>query len=109
MFRRDYGLGRKKKSEDYDFSDIFEGSNYQPSEEYMSNIFTLKWKDLLGAAVSGALVEALGYIAKLTPAEALHMDWHQITGIAIIAMATSLLKSFMTNSEGKFLGAVKVK
>ncbi len=73
----------------------------------MSNIFKLNWSDVAGAVTSAVVVAVLGYIATLT--DILAIDPGQILSIAILTAITSLAKALTTDSEGKLLGAVKVK
>jgi len=73
----------------------------------MSNIFTLNWKDMLGAVVSAVLSAVLGYVGNLTDIATLNL--HQILSIAVIVGATSLLKALTTTNKGNFAGVVPVK
>jgi len=73
----------------------------------MSNIFTLNWKDVLGAVVSSVLSAVLGYVGNLTDLSSLNI--HQILSIAVIVGATSLLKALTTDYKGEFAGVIPVK
>ncbi len=73
----------------------------------MSNIFSLNFKEVLGAVVSGVIVAVLGYIASLT--SIFSIDPSQVLNIAVLTAVTSLLKAFGTDSSGKFLGGMPVK
>jgi len=73
----------------------------------MSKIFTLNFKDVLGAVVSSVLSAVLGHVGNLTDISALNFS--QIISIAIIVGATSLLKALTTDHKGEFAGVVPIK
>lgn len=72
-----------------------------------SNIFKLNLKDLSGAVLSGVIMSVLGYLGSLT--SIYNVDWASLLNLAVLAAITSLLKSFGTTEDGKFLGGVQVK
>lgn len=74
----------------------------------MSSIFTLNWKDVLGALVSAGLVAMLGYFLEHYNTIAFFVN-HPLVTVGALAAAGSLLKSLLTTKEGKFAGAVPVK
>lgn len=97
MFRRTYGLEVKNREK-----------NYQLDEEIdMNGIFSLAWKDVLGAIVSTVLVTVIGYI--LSVGDIFAIDPKQVINIAVLAGLGSLVKSLGTDKNGKFAGAIKVK
>ena len=73
----------------------------------MSKIFTLNWKDVLGAVVSSVLSAVLGYVGNLTDISSLNL--HQILSIAVIVGASSLLNALTTDHKGEFAGVIPVK
>lgn len=73
----------------------------------MSNIFTLNWKQVLGALVSGVIVAVLGYLLKVGDVWAISTP--AIINVAVMTGATSLLKAFGSDSTGSFLGIVPTK
>lgn len=73
----------------------------------MSSIFSLKWKDVVGALVSAVIVGILGYL--LSVGDVFKLDYHSIVNIAVMTGATSLLKALLTNSQGNFVGVLPVK
>lgn len=72
----------------------------------MSNIFNVSWKDVMGACFSTVIVAVFSYIVSI--ADVWAISFHTIVNIAVIAGIGSLLKSFLTTSEGKIAG-VQVK
>ncbi len=73
----------------------------------MSNLLSVNWKDVGGAVLSAVIVAVLGYLGSLT--NVFEADLSQILNIALLTGITSLLKSFGTGSDGKFLGGLQVK
>lgn len=72
-----------------------------------SNLFNVNIKDITGAVISGVIVAVLGYIG--SSADIFSLDWGAILNVAVLAMVSSLVKSFATNSDGKFGGIIQVK
>ena len=68
----------------------------------MSNIFSLNLKDVISSVISGGIVALLTFIGQ--SASIFAIDWQQALSITVLAMVASLLKSFGTTTEGKFLG-----
>jgi hypothetical protein len=94
---------------DFEDLDLIERSeDYKPikDNDMSSSIFTLNWKNVLGATVSAILSAVLVYLSNLVDIS--NLNWHQVLGIAITVGATSLLKNFLTTSDGT-VGGVPVK
>ena len=72
-----------------------------------SNLFNLNLKDVAGAILSAVIVGALGYLQSV--ASIYEIDLNALLNIVVLTGITSLLKSIGTDSDGKFLGNVKVK
>lgn len=72
-----------------------------------SNIFSLKWKDILGALISTVLVALIGYVMQV--GDVFKLDWHTIINTAVMAGLGSLLKALLTDSNGNFVGVLPVK
>lgn len=70
-------------------------------------IFGLKGYEYISAIVSAVLVAVIGYI--LSVGDVFHLDWKQLLNMSIMTALASLLKVLMTNDNGKFVGAIKVK
>lgn len=73
-----------------------------------SNIFTLNWKNLIGAIVSAALVAVITYIIDNPNSIALLTN-HPILSTGVLAGAASLLKALLTDSSGNLAGVLPVK
>lgn len=73
----------------------------------MSNIFTLNWKNVLGAVASGVLIAVLTYVVSLT--DIFTINFHTLISVAVLACATSLLKNLLTDSSGNLAGVIPVK
>lgn len=73
----------------------------------MSNIFTLNWKNVLGAVASAVIVAVLMYLASLTDIG--QISGHAILNTSVFTAVASLLKAFLTDSSGKLGGAIPVK
>lgn len=74
---------------------------------YTSNIFKLNWRDVIGAVVSAVIVAVLGYVISVGDFWAL--SFNSIVNIAGLTTCASLLKSFLTDKGGDFLGGIPVK
>ncbi len=72
-----------------------------------STIFTVNWKDVGGAVVSGVIVAVLAYLSSVTDITSISAG--QVLNVAVLAAIASLAKSFTTDSNGKLLGAFRVK
>ncbi len=72
-----------------------------------SNIFNLNWRDLVSAVVSGVLMATSAYISSL--ADIFTVNFHQLLSIALGTGLVSLMKAFLTTSQGQFVGAIKIK
>lgn len=73
----------------------------------MSSIFTINYKNLIGAVVSGVIVAVLSYLVSIT--DVWTISWHTLINIAVLTAFSSLLKAFMTNENGDFASVVPVK
>lgn len=73
-----------------------------------SNLFTLNWKNVIGAIVSAALVAVITYVIDNPNSIAL-LTSHPILSTGVLAGAASLLKALLTDSSGQFVGALPVK
>lgn len=73
----------------------------------MNNIFTLNWKNVLGAVASSMIVALLGYIVSV--ADIWKISFHVIVSVSTLAGAASLLKAFLTDSNGSLMGILPVK
>lgn len=73
-----------------------------------SSLFSLNWKDVIGAVVSAVISAVLAYIATLTNIADVSLS--QVINIALVTAAASLAKSFTTDGQGYLLGSsLKVK
>lgn len=72
-----------------------------------SNLFTLNWKNVLGAIASTVVVAVLSYIISVN--DAWKLSFHSIVNISIMAGAGSLLKALLTDEQGNLLGVIPVK
>jgi choline-glycine betaine transporter len=72
-----------------------------------SNIFTLNWKNVIGAVVSAVLAAVLVYISNLTSLS--NFNIQTVEYIAIVVGAVSLLKNLGTDNQGNFAGFVPVR
>ena len=72
----------------------------------MSNIFRLNWVNIISAVLSGVLSAILLYLANLANLSA--FSFHTVEFTALTVGSASLLKAFLTDSQGSFLGAVPV-
>lgn len=70
----------------------------------MSNIFSLNWRNVASAVVSGVLAAVIGYLSTLT--NILSINVEQVISLAVIAALSSLLKAFSSDTDGKFLGKI---
>lgn len=92
--------------EDYEWlSDRSVGGDRK--NKFMSNIFRWSVKDVVGAAISAVLVAVIGYV--LMVGDVFALDFRTVVNTGIMAGLGSLAKSFLTSSEGEFLGLVGVK
>lgn len=74
----------------------------------MNGLFSIKWKDVAGALVSGVGAAILGYLSSVTNLADININ--QVASIAILAALTSLLKAFTTDNQGNLLGgSFKIK
>ena len=79
----------------------------------MSNIFTLDWKSVANAVVIAIVIgigAAIAYVLKV--GDLFSIDIHSLTnvfGLAVLGGIGSLITSFLTTSQGNFIGAVSVK
>lgn len=73
----------------------------------MSNLFKINIRDVAGAVLSAVIVAILGYLSHL--ASIWNADPKQILDVALLTGVTSLLKAIGTDSNGAFMGSVKVK
>jgi len=67
----------------------------------------LNLQNIGSAVLSGVIFAVLGYLGDV--ANILEVDPKVLLNVAVLAAVSSLLKALGTNSEGKFLGAIKVK
>ena len=70
-------------------------------------MFKVNGKDLLSAVLSATIVAVLTYLS--TVVDIFNVDYREILNIAFLTAVTSLLKSFSTDNEGRFLGGAKIK
>ena len=96
-----------KVLEEFNFESMVDEHYKINDKKFMSNFLRLDLKDVLGAVVSSALVALLGYI--LMVGDVFVLDLRIVANIAVMAGAGSLLKSLLTNSEGKFISFLPVK
>jgi hypothetical protein len=79
----------------------------------MSNIFTLDWKSVTNALVVAVVIgigASIAYI--LNVGDLFSIDIHSLAnafGLAVLGGIGSLITSFLTTSQGNFIGAVPVK
>lgn len=72
-----------------------------------SNIFTINWKNVVGAVISAVIVAVLAYIGNLTDIS--QFSVHTVLNLSVLTAVASLLKAFATDSTGAFLGSIPVK
>lgn len=72
-----------------------------------SSIFKLNIRDIAGAIISAVLVAVITYVLKVGDVFAL--DYRVLVNTTIMTALASLLKSFMTDDDGYFLGGLGVK
>lgn len=72
-----------------------------------SKLFTINGRNIISAVVSGVLAAILAYLSNLTDISAI--DVHQVISISVLTATISLLKALLTTSEGKLVGAIKIK
>jgi hypothetical protein len=71
-----------------------------------SQFLNLNWKDLINAAIRAgvmAFLTALLQVLQAGPIEWTLTFWAPTLSVAAIAVVGSLVKSFATNSDGKFI------
>ena len=71
-----------------------------------SQFLNLNWKDLINAAIRAgvmAFLTALLQVLQAGPIEWTLTFWTPTFSVAAIAVVGSLVKSFATNSDGKFI------
>lgn len=79
----------------------------------MTNLFKLDLVEVQSALVYGlltALGAVLAYVVQI--GDVFKLDWRVIVNVAVISFSIfllSLIKNFLTDSEGKFVGLIKVK
>jgi hypothetical protein len=79
----------------------------------MTTLFKLNLVEVQSAIVYGlltALVGILGYVIEI--GDIFLLDWKNLVNIAVISFSItmiSLIKNFLTDSDGVFAGIVKVK
>lgn len=78
----------------------------------MGKIFTINWLNVKSALVTGILTAVLAIAVYLVSlGDVYKANTHDLVNVGSLALLTtliSLIKSFLTTSDGKFLGAVKV-
>lgn len=76
-------------------------------------MFSISWLNVKSALVS-ALITAILAMASyiIGVGDIFHLDSHSLVNIGVLAALTtvvSLIKSFLTNENGTFVGSVQVK
>lgn len=76
-------------------------------------MFNITWKDVRGALISGIIMGVIavaGYIVSV--GDLWKIDKHTLVNTFSISGLTaivSIVKSFLTDSKGRFLGAIAIK
>ncbi len=79
----------------------------------MSKLYTVSWKDIKGALVSGGIMALLTVLIVIKDAGSImNLDWMNLLDVSIMAFITfivSWIKSLFTDDAGKFVGKIQVK